>query len=149
MTDHFYTTDPNGEAAPKAGYQKEGIACYVKTSASGPNWIPLYRWFHPGTGDHFYTTDPNGEAAPKVGYQKEGIACYVLKPGTYGQDWASGPMHRWYNSKTNDHFYTTDKNGEAAPQAGYHKEGEPFWVVVSPGVNTPGQFAPLYRWFHP
>jgi hypothetical protein len=29
-SDHFYTTDPNGELAPTSGYQYEGITGYVQ-----------------------------------------------------------------------------------------------------------------------
>jgi hypothetical protein len=31
----------------------------------------------------------------------------------------SVPLHRWYNHNSGDHFYTTDANGELAPQGGY------------------------------
>jgi hypothetical protein len=29
LAERFYTTDPNGELAPEAGYHFEEIACYV------------------------------------------------------------------------------------------------------------------------
>lgn len=146
MADHFYTTDPKGEAAPQAGYKKEGIACHVRLTGGGST-IPLYRWFHPKTGDHFYTTDPKGELAPKAGYRSEGIACYVWPPGTYGTDVAFGAFYRWYHPGNNDHFYTTDKTGELAPKAGYKSEGVACWVAVSLGVNEHPDLVPLFRWY--
>ncbi|MGA7370171.1 MAG: hypothetical protein WBX01_13660 [Nitrososphaeraceae archaeon] len=35
-------------------------------------------------------------------------------------------IFRWYHPTSNDHFYTTDANGELAPTVGYRYEGAPF-----------------------
>jgi hypothetical protein len=76
--DHFYTTDPNGEAAPSHGYVFEGITGYIGTSQTAGT-TALYRWYnsHPDSGDHFYTTDPQGELAQKNAYVFEGITGYI------------------------------------------------------------------------
>jgi hypothetical protein len=66
--DHFYTTDPTGELAPKM-YMYEGIAGYVYLTP-GVDRIPIYRFFNSGLVDHFYT-ESKGEA-DAVGNQKSG-----------------------------------------------------------------------------
>ncbi|QJC78917.1 hypothetical protein [Pseudomonas umsongensis] len=87
---HFYTTDPNGEAAPAAGYVFEKIECYVPNPGV-PGTIPLYRWYNPNTGDHLYTLDKDGELGPASGYVAEGISCYVFPLGSDG----TVPLYRW------------------------------------------------------
>lgn len=136
--DHFYTTDSTGELAPSLGYKSEGIACHAWASSSAAV-VPVYRWV--SRSEHFYTTDAN-ENPRQAGYTYEGIGFYVLRDrgdGALGQV----PFFRWYNSKSGDHFYTTDPNGELAVQAGYKYEGILGWVVTGAGKDT----VPVYRWF--
>ncbi len=142
--DHFYTTDPEGEAAPSSGYISEGITGYVKTSqASGTT--ALYRWYNSDTGDHFYTTDQQGELAQKAGYAFEGEIGYI---------WTAAPkitpptptniaLYRWYNSEYGYHFYATDLN-EVAPFNDWVSEGITGYIKSS---QAPGTIA-LYRWYN-
>lgn len=137
MPDHFYTTEPNGEIAPVVGYISEGITGYVFTSAQSDT-VPVYRFFHGGSGDHFYTQDSNGELALQIGYNAEGQAFHLYrdqKPGTTA-------LHRWFGN--GDHFYTTDPNGEAAPNVGYSPEGVLGYIYPE---QHPGTTA-LKRWWN-
>jgi len=125
-TDHFYTTDPSGEAAPSSGYTYEGIVGYIATSEQSGT-TALYRWWNLGSMDHFYTTDPPGEAAPSSGYTYEGIVGYIAtseQPGTTA-------LYRWWNLGSTDHFYTTDPSGEYAPSNGYSYEGITGYIWTS------------------
>jgi hypothetical protein len=136
--DHFYTTDANGELAPIAGYELEGVACFVLgTQVQGTQ--PLFRWNQPSNiGDHFYTLDPNGELAPSLGYISEGIACYVFstqQPNTV-------PLFRWRSDSNGEHFYTTDPSGELAPSLGYVSEGIACYVF---STQQPGTIE-FWRW---
>ena len=54
-------------------------------------------------------------------------------------------VYRWWNSATNDHFYTTDPGGEFAPSTGYAYEGAPFHTFPE---GTAGTTA-LFRWYGP
>jgi subtilisin family serine protease len=83
VKDHFYTTDPLGEAAHGPHYQYEG-APFRLFPAGTSQTAPLFRWYNGTVYDHFYTTDPNGELAPGAGYAAEGITGYVdARSGPY------------------------------------------------------------------
>ena len=38
-------------------------------------------------------------------------------------------LNRWYDPASDDHFYTTDPNGELAPASGYVSEGTVGFVM--------------------
>lgn len=136
--EHFYCLDFFGELAPQAGYEREGITGNVY-AAPMAGTVPIFRWFHPGSGDHFYCTDPAGELAPQAGYTFEGIGWYMYgaaAPNTV-------PLFRWYSPGSGDHFYTTDPNGEVAPQVGYQAEGILGYLHPNAAAGT----VPLYRWY--
>jgi hypothetical protein len=139
MTDHFYTTDPNGELAMNGGYWLEGKACHVF-----PNQVAIhvgfFRWYNPNTGDHFYCQDPNGELAKSSGYTFEGKECSVFRT----QEPNTVPLFRWFNSINGDHFYTQDPNGELAAASGYDFEGTACYVYQSQQPNS----IPLFRWYN-
>ena len=117
-SDHFYTTEPDGENALPNGYIYEGIRFQaLREGCAGT--VPLFRWYSSARSEHFYTTDPDGERAAAIGYQLEGILGYVAqseRPGTVA-------LHRWWNASCCDHFYTTDPGGELAPMLGYEYQG--------------------------
>ncbi|GAI29765.1 unnamed protein product, partial [marine sediment metagenome] len=54
-----------------------------------------------------------------------------------------GTIFRWWKSSIGDHFYTTDPNGELAPQSGYQYEGAPFRLFP---LNTQDT-TPFFRWW--
>jgi hypothetical protein len=141
--DHFYTTDPSGEAAPNSGYVSEGITGYIKTSQA-PGTAALYRWYNSGNGDHFYTTNPQGESAP--GYVFETTTGYIAT----SKITETTELYRWYNSNTGDHFYTTDPQGELAQKAGYTFEGVIgyIWTTAPKNIPTPATNIALYRWYN-
>jgi serine/threonine protein kinase len=117
-SDHFYTTEPNGETALPSGYIYEGPR--FQTLREGcVGTVPFYRWYSSARSEHFYTTDPDGERAAATGYQLEGILGYIAQsaqPGTVA-------LHRWWNPTYYDHFYTTHQGGELAPMVGYEYQG--------------------------
>ena len=117
-SDHFYTTEPDGERALPCGYTYEG-ARFQTLREGCAGTVPLFRWYSRARAEHFYTTDPEGERAAATGYQLEGVLGYVAQsaqPGTVA-------LHRWWNASCSDHFYTTDGAGELAPLLGYEYQG--------------------------
>lgn len=132
-TDHFYTTDPNGEVAKDSGYTFEGIIGYVYPTQQ-PDSVPFYRFCHSVTGDHFYTQSSNAEGA--TGYVFEKIECYLPAAG----DTRGDPIYRWFGNS--EHFYTTDPKGEVAAASGYSLDGEAGLIFLKDVQYS----VPLYRW---
>ncbi len=129
-SDHFYTTEINGERALPCGYTYEGARFQaLREGCAGA--VPLFRWYSEARREHFYTTDPEGERAAESGYQPEGILGYVATselPGTVA-------LHRWWNAACSDHFYTTHAGGELAPLLGYAYEGVVGHVLPADAVR--------------
>ncbi|WP_437935267.1 hypothetical protein [Sorangium sp. So ce341] len=60
------------------------------------------------------------------------------------EDPPSHPVYRWWNGGSfGDHFYTTDHEGEIAPDVGYMYEGVGFRTFT---CDTPGT-KPFFRWW--
>lgn len=53
------------------------------------------------------------------------------------------PVYRWYNPTRDNHFWTTDINGEFATNGGYHCLGIAFHIHQYQG----DRMMPLYRWY--
>ena len=123
--DHFYSTNKGELGDGKNGYKCEGIAGFVyPENAIKINLVPLHRYFNPKIGDHFYTTklDELGKDG-KDGYRYEGIAAKVFPEYDHTVPNLVA-LHRYFNTKSGDHFYTTNleelgKDGKE----GYHYEG--------------------------
>ena len=113
--DHFYTTNPSeigtitiGKAG-KHGYIFEGIECALLTRHLDGS-IPLYRYYSGRAHDHFYTTNareigvsPYGTKV-KYNYVNEGVAGYCYQSRFNG----AIPLHRYWNPRLQNHFYTTN-----------------------------------------
>lgn len=93
---------------------------------------------------HLYTVDT---AERPKGWKFEGIAWFAFSAHS-GMPQPSGtvPLYRWYNKHNNDHFYTSDPNGESARQNGYSPEG-PTCYIFDPNQPQPAESVPLYRFF--
>src|SRR4051812_22094045 len=59
QNNHYYTTKTNNNP----DWIRERDEGYVFTKPR-EGLIPIYHWWHPGTGDNFYTADKSGELAP-------------------------------------------------------------------------------------
>ncbi len=113
--DHLYTTDPRELADGEAGYTYEGPA-FSLAARPGPGLVPLYRFFTPD-GGHFYT--PSRRAGEDLDATYEGVLGYMARrPGP-----GVRPLYQWYNAEYDRYFYTYDRRGEAAPEAGYQNQG--------------------------
>ena len=142
--DHFWTTNPDGEAIPKDTWGLEGEACRV-LSRQVEGTQPFYRWIDNTDSIHFWTTDPNGELLPKPKYRLEGIACYLFSsqvPGTV-------PLLRFFSAHAGLHFWTAfPQTEQLAPH--FAQEGPVGYVFTR--ATVPGEFAhkdaivPLFRW---
>ena len=120
--DTFMCLDPNGELAPKLGYQ-EGGALFTAVNETAPGAIPLYRFL--GNGQHFYSIKKDAEGLPN--YSLEGVV-----GGVYPfRATATVPLHRCHNYAANRYFYTLDAKCEGRPD--YH-----YQVLV--GYVFPPQF---------
>lgn len=126
-TDHFYTTEANGERALQRGYLYEG-ARFRALRPGAPGAVPLYRFFSRSRHEHFYSVDPNDATA--ADYEPEGILGFVAAQAVPGTE----PLYRWWNASYSDHFYTTDPNGELARRVGYEYQGIVGYVLPATAV---------------
>lgn len=140
--DHFYTMSApeRDNAIRQYGYQTEGVACYVFSTAS-LNLVPLHRLLQTQIGDHFYTTSDaeRDNAVQQNQYRTEGGACYVHSaqaPNTV-------PLYRLLNAQNGDHFYTASavERDNAVGQYGYQNEGTACFVLPA----QVGGSVPLFR----
>ncbi len=84
--DHFYTLDPAGELAPQSGYEREGIAGFVFSSAQ-PNTTPLFRWYHPASGDlAYYRAKQLAGTGPLNSTETEALLGAYRRPIWHGVD---------------------------------------------------------------
>lgn len=154
IADHFYTKNPNENAAT-SGYAAEGVP-FITVSEHAPDSRPLYRYWTKSSsmGDHFYTTSSNAEGHMDA-FSAEGTIGNVFihqKPQTV-------PLYRCYSSSGNDHFYTLHSYCENAVPP-YHVEGIVGYVYPGnfqwpspPAIEkerdvlpTPGY--PIHAWEH-
>jgi uncharacterized protein DUF5648 len=120
--DHLLTVDPDLEASVVAReYTYEGVAFQVFPRRER-GMIPLYRFFKP-SGGHFYAT--SREAGARIDARLELTVGYIAEDDRPGLR----PLHAWYHASADRHFYTTDREGEFAPRAGYHYQGVLGYVV--------------------
>jgi len=151
--DHFYTTsyDEAQNAEKNFGYKSEGIACYVYSYAADDT-VPLYRLYKSSTQHHFYTTnEAEAKNAEQNGYTSEGTACYVYPTNSEQPPKDSVKFYRLYNSKVDDHFYTTNKAeaDKATKSYGYKLEGIACYVYATDSKPYSVGKAKLYRLYRP
>ena len=119
----FLTQDPSGELAPQSGYTYDG-APFSLFSQFMPGTTKLYRWLCPNN-HHFYTSDENETTDGRCTLEPPlGFIATAMLPGTK-------PLLRFYNSKTDDHYYTTD--AQTVPNSDYKPETSPGLVRPGPG----------------
>jgi hypothetical protein len=120
--DHLLTIDPGAEASVVAReYVYEGIAFHVYPRRDR-GLTPLYRFFKP-SGGHFCAT--SRQAGEAFDAQLELLIGYIAEEdGPHLR-----PLHVWNNQAADRHFYTTEREGEFAPRAGYHYLGVLGYVV--------------------
>jgi hypothetical protein len=94
-----------------------------------------------GSGLFFFATPHTAHA----GYHYEGTVFYA----DIVQNATNSPVHRFYNTKTTEHFYTIydeeKQNVLNHPEWGYSYEGIGFYAFTSPLANT----IPVYRFRRP
>lgn len=131
---HFYTT--NAEEIGTIKYQDKGKYGYINEGVAGfclkesqYRSIPLYRYYNNDILDHFYTTNAQeigtttlGEV--KKGYKYEGVACHCFEKKIEG----TSPLHRYWGSSVNDHFYTTNFDELKDGNSVYKYEGVQCYV---------------------
>ncbi len=105
-----------------------------------PKFLDVYRYVR--NHNYLYTVNPQAEAGrlQKGGYRKEGIAFRLFAPGTPG----TTEFYRWYNSKTDDHYYSYILNTGAKSMKDYVLEGSIGNIATSRLTNT----KELYRWYN-
>jgi hypothetical protein len=107
----------------------------------------VYRFYNATTGAHFFT--PNAAErdfviASNRLFAYEGVAFYAyaapLSSGT-------GPLYRFYGTKSGAHFYTIDEAEKASVlrNADYMYEGVAWNAQTNPG----GTATPVYRFYNP
>ncbi|HLA28696.1 MAG TPA: hypothetical protein VJZ49_12465 [Syntrophales bacterium] len=93
--------------------------------------------------NYLYTTNPQADLSKfqNRGYRKEGIAFRLFAPGTPG----TTEFYRWYNSATDDHYYSYDLRGAEKALKGYVFEGS----IGNIGTSRLNNTRELYRWHNP
>jgi hypothetical protein len=122
LIDHMYTNNPAElPLAASAGYSAIGVEFYVNPSPA-PGLVPLYRFLLPN-GTHYMAT--SRRAGLNLRARNEGIFGYISpvpRPGLVA-------LNEWYLPQGDRFFYTTDPNGEIAPQTGWQFSGEIGYVA--------------------
>ncbi len=139
--DHFYTASPVElqYAVTNAGYQKEGVACYV-LGAPALGATPLFRLSNPKAGFLYSTSTLEVyDAVLKKGYTFDAVACYVLPfplPGV-------APLYHLGKKDESDHLYTTSLTEvyQAVGEFSYEGQGIAGYVCSVPCPGT----VPFYR----
>lgn len=111
----------------------------------GYKLAPFYRLYNSHSRHHFYTTDvEERDRAREAGYSYEGIACYVWSADGQRPSFTV-KLYRLYNSKNDDHFYTTsvDERDKAVASYGYTYEGVAAYVFKRHEAD------PFYRLYNP
>lgn len=104
--DHFYTMD-KGYVNGTNGWGIENEAAWYAPTTQIPGTLNFYRMWNNADNvkNHFYTTSfQELQDAAAYGWQYEGTEGFIAssqQPGTI-------PLYHVYNSKVNDHVYTTD-----------------------------------------
>ncbi len=131
------------------------IFVYQLDISAEPNFPPatsikseVHRFFNSSVGAHFYTADQNEKnyiLNNLSHYDYEG-ASYVTADRLSGN--SSEEVHRFFNSTTGVHLYTTDENErnyiiDSLPNFTY--EGEKFYAYKTEQADT----VPIYRFYEP
>jgi hypothetical protein len=108
---HFYTISEEEKQNilvnhPEWGYVYEGVAFYAYLTQV-PESVPVYRFYNHNTDNHLYTISETEKQNilvnhPEWGYVYEGVAFYVYPNQVTG----TVPLHRFYNTVSDRHFYT-------------------------------------------
>ncbi|MFP8777515.1 DUF1566 domain-containing protein [Hydrogenophaga sp. RWCD_12] len=108
---HFYTMSDQERDAISATlpqFSLEGRAFYVLPDFDVPR-SPVYRFYSIYTGTHFYTIDSEEMYYVRTNYAEyfnfEGVAWWATTHA--GPGWM--PVHRFFNTASSTHFYTTSE----------------------------------------
>lgn len=115
--------------------------------ASGTTRIPVFRFYNVTTATHFYTTDvvERDRTITKYGsvFIYEGAVFYA-----YGaQASASSPVYRFYNPRTDSHFYTISETERANVMSRYPWfafEGTSWYASLAPSTGS----MPVFRFYN-
>lgn len=123
--EHFYTST-RGEGLAD-GHHEEAANYFHVSSTPAPGLVPLHRCLM-AYGKHFYTTAPNCEGVTPG--TEEGVLGYIAQTPLCG----AVALHRSYNPRSQDHFYTTsaEEHAHAIQADGYTDEGVTGYVWTSP-----------------
>ncbi len=112
LSRHFYTISEDERDYVLANYGNvwtyEGIVCNAFETADDAGLAPVYRFWSARSSAHFYTLDEAERAFivreyPDV-WTYEGVAFYAWPAGS--QPAGTLPVHRFWSSSLESHFYT-------------------------------------------
>jgi hypothetical protein len=132
---HFYT---NSGAERDFVYENYPSFRYegnvFDTTATSDTGIEVYRFYNTKTETHFYTASSSERDFIDQNYKSyryEGIAYYAYADGDNG---AHNPLYRFYNTKTDTHFFTADAQEQqyvASHYSSYRYEGVAYYVDLA------------------
>jgi serralysin len=132
---HFYT---NSGAERDFVYENYPSFRYegnvFDATATSETGIEVYRFYNTKTKAHFYTASSSERDFINQNYKSyryEGVAYHAYADGGDG---AHIPLYRFYNTKTNTHFFTADAQEQqyvASHYASYKYEGVAFYVDLA------------------
>jgi hypothetical protein len=139
--DHMTTTSPDCEGA--GDYAREGVLGWIFVQPE-EGTVPVYRCYDTRRwADHMSTTSSDCEGGASF-WVNEGIRGYVYPGPASGGGADRKAFYRLYNSRIDDHFYTTSPTGEIAIENGYVFEGTEGYL---PAAGTAGT-VPLFRFWN-
>ncbi|KAL0954660.1 hypothetical protein HGRIS_003611 [Hohenbuehelia grisea] len=124
---HLYTPDvaKHNNALNSLKYRDQGVVGRVLMQSfvdpdGGDLTLPFYRFDHKAHANQIFTTVEKGDR-DTVGYTKMRVEVYVFPFEVCG----AIPLHRLYNARYVDHFYTTkqQEKDEYMAKYGYQYQG--------------------------
>jgi hypothetical protein len=117
---HFFTSDVNEKNSIIANlpqFEFEGAKFESNAVAGDPGTSPVYRLYNASTGKHLFTSNKEerdslllltkpGQIPPNT-WSDEAIGYHAFTSPSAEQ---SMPLYRFYNTKTDTHFYTDSKD---------------------------------------
>ena len=147
VSDHLYTSNSTeiGTVVPgnagKNGFLCEGIECLVYAKQVEGS-VPLHRYWNMSAENHLYTVNVNEIGTTTIGhigkngYKYEGVAGYCFKTHRLRLHYEVVPLYRYWNRKTDDHFYTIHLIKKVEEEQGnvFTQEGVECYVLMKKGL---------------
>ena len=149
--DHFYTPNWSELGSGNDAWNYDGVAGYVLTSPDSQyNTQPLYNYYNSALESHYFTPNWNEFGNGSGGWVYEGIKAYIFTEDALAPQSTTclKPFMRYYNSGTDDHYYTPNWNEMKFGANGWTYEGVEGYLATSASCYAPNA-KPVYKYYTP